>query len=821
MGNCGRKYFKDFSYMKTFHKNFQTPATGICTFAAVLLFTFFSVRSNCQVTLKGPQGPPPKLSSITYNHPPNEGWIGRPGGILYTITNITLANTTKVYWALPEGSIRLSMDGNVYDASEILNFDAASSDLAAGKMVWIGATNIPTEGGSPRALLSKFIVTVVDAGDAPLALTDAVSLGLAANTGGLLLITGNTMIFKTRLEMLVSDDGGTTYVPHLDYYDAAPTPPEAISAYSDYAIGFYWENDPPALDNLETINVDEGDTTIITSASLKASDVESTPAGILFIMDPTNDGLTPHHGKISLTGKDLAAGDTVTMEDIENGLVSYIHDGGESTADSISFLIKDSDGAIYRNGSDSVFYLKVNVTPADDPPAIAVNAGMTLNEGETQALTEANLRTTDPESSDDKITYTFDPAGNSALPLYGLLKLNNVPLSDGATFTQADINSGNLAYQHDGSEYGNDGFVFQVTDEFGHPASVNGNSEFTFDIIVTLVNDTPVVSVNEGMTLNEAENQVISSSMLRTTDAESGDPAIIYTLDPSGNSDFPAHGLLILNGLIMGDGSTFTQDDINKGKLEYQHDGNESLLDGFVFSVADTSGGVAGEGNVAFFEINITPVNDSPVFSVIKPLEVSRGSEVIVSNSYLAVSDAESSAEKITFTLDPDHNIEAPSSGTLKLNGTALTDGQTFTMADINDGKVSYENDGGTATTDFFPFSASDPNGGILSDAGFTVFHFNFNILGPTELNDASGKRGELFTLYPNPVRDEIKLSFSDNASGRVSLKLFNVNGEKIWEGQKEAGKNYSIPFTGYADGLYYLKAESGSESLTVRFVKK
>ena len=71
--------------------------------------------------------------------------------------------------------------------------------------------------------------------DAPLALTDAVSLGLDPNTGGLLLVTGSAMVFKVRLEMLVSDNGGSTYYPHLDYYDAAPTPPEAISAYSEYA----------------------------------------------------------------------------------------------------------------------------------------------------------------------------------------------------------------------------------------------------------------------------------------------------------------------------------------------------------------------------------------------------------------------------------------------------------------------------------------------------------------------------------------------------------------------------------------------------------
>lgn len=139
-------------------------------------------------------------------------------------------------------------------------------------------------------------------------------------------------------------------------------------------------------------------------------------------------------------------------------------------------------------------------------------------------------------------------------------------------------------------------------------------------------------------------------------------------------------------------------------------------------------------------------------------------------------------------------------------------------MADIDNGLLSYANNGAIATADFFPFSAADPNGGIVSDAGFTVFHFNFIITEPTNVNDAAAG---LFTLYPNPVRDEIRLTFSGKASGRVSLVLFNSNGIKIWEGQKESGEKYSIPFTGYPDGVYYLKAESDMGSNTLKFIKR
>ncbi len=639
-------------------KNCQMKANVPGAVTALLIFALLTVQGYAQVTLKGPQSPPPKLSSITPNHPPNEGWIGRAGGILYTITNITLANTTTVYWTMLADSILLSMDGNVYDDAEVLDFDAAASNLAGGIAVWTGATNIPIEGGSPRPLLSKFVITVVDQSDNPLELTDPADVGLAANNGGMLLVTGNSMVFKVKVEMFVSDDGGTNYIPHLDYYDAAPTPIEAISAYSSYQYGFYWENDPPELENMLTLNVDEGDTSDITSAILKAIDVESDPAHILFIVDPKNTGESPMNGKVIWSDSDLAPGDTFTMEDVTNDLVAFVHDGSETVDDAIALTVVDGDGAKYREGEDSIFYLEVIVTPFDDPPVVELNEGMTVNEGETLELSESMLLTTDPESNAQAVTYTLDPAGNSDYPAHGLLKLNGIPLSDGATFTQTDIHDGNLEYQHDGSESVLDGFVFQVADEFGHLAKENENTVF-------------------------------------------------------------------------------------------------------------------------FFEITITPVNDLPVLTKNNPLEVNKGAEVIISNLFLAASDIESSAQDIKFTLDPDQNVEQPTAGNVKLNGTTLTDGQFFTMADINNNLVKYLQNGNSSTSDFFAFQVSDADGGVASDAGFTVFHFNLTIIQPNDLPNTAVGSKVLFTLAPNPVTDQMNIKFSEEAAGEVTSHTVQQPGRK------------------------------------------
>ena len=668
-------------------------------FALLLLFFIFSIQGYSQVSLKGPVYPPPKLSSITSDHLPNEGGIGRAGGIVFTYSDITLANTTNVYWSMITDSIKLSMDGSVYDSSEILVFNPDISDLANGIASWTGSTKIPAEGSDTIPLLSKFTITVVDFNDDPLQLIEGKTMGLPENTGGMVHDTGSTMVFKVKMEMFVSYDS-INYIPYLDYYEAAPTPVEAISAFVSCSAGFYWEDDPPVLENNLVLNVDEGDTVTVTNTALKAVDLESAGTDIFFIVDPRKEGLLPANGKLMKSDIEIAPGDTFSMDDIDNEYIAYLHDGSETAKDSISLMLVDGDGKKYMAGEDSIFFLIFTITPLDDSPVVSVNEGLTLDEGGSGALSVQLLLTTDPESNISEIRYTIDPESNSAAPSHGILKLDNVPLVDGNVFTQAEINDGKVVYQHDGSEGDSDGFVFKVEDGTGNIAEDNGADLF-------------------------------------------------------------------------------------------------------------------------FFEIYITPVNDMPVLTKNATIEVNQGSEITITSAYLAASDAESGDADIIFTIDPGHDIQQPNAGAVKLSGTTLSDGQTFTMADINDSKVTYKQDGTSKITDFIPFSVSDRDGGILSDGGFTVFHFNISIRLASGLEDEVEGDERIFTISPNPVSDQIYLIFNAETAGKLKLMLFNNAGEKIWEKVDAAAKDYNIPFSDYPSGLYYLRVELNNEIQTEKVIKK
>ena len=86
-----------------------------------------------------------------------------------------------------------------------------------------------------------------------------------------------------------------------------------------------------------------------------------------------------------------------------------------------------------------------------------------------------------------------------------------------------------------------------------------------------------------------------------TTDIDNGAAQLVYTLVAA-----PTHGGLWRGGVLLADGDSFTQADIDAGALAYSHDGSETFGDGFAFEVDDGAGG----RTPGRFAITITPSND-------------------------------------------------------------------------------------------------------------------------------------------------------------------------------------------------------------------
>lgn len=113
-----------------------------------------------------------------------------------------------------------------------------------------------------------------------------------------------------------------------------------------------------------------------------------------------------------------------------------------------SFVV--TNGASSRAGS-----LHLSIQLLDRvPPTLQVNAGVRVHDGSSQTISAQQLQLIDPDTAAVNLTYVITQP-----PRHGQLLLRGVPLSPPPSFTQADVDSGDLTYRHSrGSPAGDDQF---------------------------------------------------------------------------------------------------------------------------------------------------------------------------------------------------------------------------------------------------------------------------------------------------------------------------------------------------------------------------
>ncbi|MCA9196849.1 MAG: tandem-95 repeat protein [Planctomycetales bacterium] len=220
---------------------------------------------------------------------------------------------------------------------------------------------------------------------------------------------------------------------------------------------------------------------------------------------------------------------------------------------------------------------------------------------------------------------------------------------------------------------------------------------------ISAVNDEEVLTTNTGASFLEgSHSNLLTTAMLETLDVDHSANQIVYSLVAG-----PAHGQLFLNGSPLSSTDTYTQADIDAGRVHYNHDGSETTLDSFAFQVDD---GV-GTSTSASFAISIVPVNDEQVISVNSVASVVEGStNNVLSKSLLQTTDVDHSAANLTYTITAN-----PAQGTLMRSGVVLAVSDSFTQADIDAGLITYDHSGSEATVDSFGFVVDDGVGLISS----------------------------------------------------------------------------------------------------------
>lgn len=90
----------------------------------------------------------------------------------------------------------------------------------------------------------------------------------------------------------------------------------------------------------------------------------------------------------------------------------------------------------------------------------------------------------------------------------------------------------------------------------------------------------PCLVTNTGVLVEQNDWVTVTSDMLLVVDDDTPPEQLVYTI-----THLPTGGMLQLNGQLLDIESSFTQDDINQGRLTYFRNGNAGSGDlGFIFS---------------------------------------------------------------------------------------------------------------------------------------------------------------------------------------------------------------------------------------------
>ncbi|RXE85870.1 Ig-like domain-containing protein [Pseudoalteromonas sp. A757] len=313
----------------------------------------------------------------------------------------------------------------------------------------------------------------------------------------------------------------------------------------------------------------------------------------------------------------------------------------------------------------------ITVTNVNDAPVVATNTGLTLNGGTTVNITSSALSASDVDDSGTGLTYTV-----TTLPSHGSLFVDansNGSLDSGetlgsnGTFTQADIESGNLFYTHDDSQNASDSFVFSLEDGLEDGVSAITNQTFSF---VVELNKAPVISGTPAATINE---NVAYSFTPTATDEDNDTLTFSITNKPSWATFSTSTGSLT-------------------GTPSYTDAG---AYNGIIITVSD---GTASD--TLNFDITVVNVNRTPSISGTPATSVNENS-----GYSFTPTTSDPDGDTLTFSI-----TNKPSWATFSTSTGALSGTPSFTDAGDYNGIVITASDGSATQTLSFNISVVNVN---------------------------------------------------------------------------------------------------------------
>ncbi|MGF1461513.1 MAG: cadherin-like domain-containing protein, partial [Leptolyngbyaceae cyanobacterium] len=415
----------------------------------------------------------------------------------------------------------------------------------------------------------------------------------------------------------------------------------------------------PTIDS-NILSIEEGNTRTLSLNNINASAAGVSNADILITIVPDPEA--------SLAGDFLLDGGIVTaftVADVENRRVEFAHDGSNN-APSYSIIASNGDDQS-APAPAQIFFDAVN-----DAPVVEANT-LTIGEGETVTLNldSVNLLTTDEvgESTAEELSYDIQSVTNGFFQRVEGEVVTKLGVSDDA-FTQADVDNGLIQFVHDGSETAPT-YQLRVVDSGlpgdGFDALPIGQST-SADITFLADNDTPIITKNE-ISLTEGATFTVTAANLAATDVEEDNATLSFTITSISGGRFElldAPNGTVVTVLAAPDqaSQSFTQAQITDGLIQFVNDPATDTPPAYTVEVSDAGRlTAASDPDADLIEtasdmaaVDFTAVNDVP--EIVAPddenpvlLDLTEGTQVTLTSATLSVTDEESSAADLTYTV--------------------------------------------------------------------------------------------------------------------------------------------------------------------------
>jgi len=488
--------------------------------------------------------------------------------------------------------------------------------------------------------------------------------------------------------------------------------------------------------NLEVREVDDDPTLDVTNFTLSAQGATYTinkePALMPDVILDGNDVDTadskllyrvtriPASGFLLLNNKPLGVGGTFTQSDVDGGKLKYQHNGYGSTSDYFKVTLRDQGfnirynrpGGVYPNNLSTALLTEktVNITipsggsgPGSGTTGVVGDGGVAVGVYGDILYTNKNITLNTPKA---------DLLANDGgwLPL----DITSVTMTGGNG--SVSIVGSDVVFVPDHGFYGVTSFDYTIQDGGGR------TSTGSVTVYVFYVDYPPVIATNTGGTPKEGREFALTQAMLEAEDEEQAPSELLYVLDA-----LPDNGVLYLDATplnsvadaqILETDDSFTQDDINNGRVKFVHDGGEKFSSSFTFQVEDGSNPAVPVGSVATFTLNTTPVNDSPDVLTVGFSTYEGLSQVLATSNFSATDADGVSSDKSTGYAAVNTLTYSLKSAGLPVNGviqkdvsgtwTTLVANDTFTQADVDAGRLRYLHGGTETKTDLVTITVND-----------------------------------------------------------------------------------------------------------------